>query len=584
MRRLDPKPRLAALLGTMAALACFAAPMPAATPEADPVATDAKFVSSQWRSLYLAGKKIGYVTESLYALPDGGHRLQTNQFLRRGLGDEKFGCYRMITADVDASFRPKALTCRVASGERRWEVTGRAEQGVLVLTRTVGTRSASARIPLDEEVTFLSWALPATLMGGARTGEPRRWLVIDESLGALLPDPCLVQVLGPRGLPASGDGENLLGTAVGWVCGPERVAHLVDASGRVLRSVWQSTPMVAEATSLSEARRLDGPGEAPPGTEIHGLTGDRYRDRRLGLGLAVPAYPYVIHVADQLGAVKVTDLTDEASVSVSPAYGTESAATADETEGSLATHPVQQAWAARFDEVQAEVRPAAVPGGSRGGSVQAVGGTARLGCTTFYFRNLLVSGEGLTWFVSIAVADRDVTAKPVLLENVARSIRTETPEGRLPMQAMGLMLRSPFYGFEIGRPNPRWKVPGHVGGPMTALEIAREDQAAVALVRVFTPKKGETLAAFVAEQARAAAESLGVARPEPKPATLGGRKGLEISYEAKAILSGKPGRCTTVYAEQQGRVLALVLVVAAGADPAAAREVDEIRRSVKFLR
>jgi len=570
-----------------AALAADAGAGAAAAPKA-------KFIRSQWQSLYLAGMKIGYITQSVYAFPDGGRRLQTNRFLRRNRAAGRFGYYEMITADVDADFRPRALTCRVVSGDRQWHVTGRVEKGALVLTRTVGEKSASARVPLEKGVTFLSWALRATLLSGARTGQTHRWRVIDESLGALLPDPCLVRVIGPRGLPAAGDGRNLLGIAVGWSCGAERVAHLVESNARVLRSVWESTPMVAEATSLSGARRLNSPAEAPPAADVPGLTGERYRNPRLGLSLWVPPYPYVIHVAEPSGAVMITDLTDEAYMSVRPAYGSGPAVAVagasaqagqdgEAAEPLLASHPIQQEWAARFDEVTAEPRAAVVPGGAKAYNVQGIGGTARLGCTTYHFRNLLLSGEGLTWFVSLAVADRRLTAKAVLLEKVSRSIKAAAPEGRLPIQAVGLVLRSPYYGFQIRRPNMRWKVPDHVGGPLTALEIVREDHAAVALVRVLTPRKGQSLEAFAAEQAETAAETLGVEKPEPRPTTFGGQRAIEIAYEGKAILSGKPARCKTVYTQRQGRVLALVLVVAADADETAAREIEQIRRSVRFI-
>ena len=585
---------IAAIALGMSVAADAADAAPAAAAEAAPAAAEKpdpsqpKFISSQWHSLYLSGRKIGYTAQSLYALDVGGRRLQTYVFLRRTPVDTGFGYYKMITADVDAKFRPRALDCRVVSGDRQWQVTGRVEGGEFALTRTSGDATATAKVPLDEDLTLASWALPATVLSGARPGETRRWLVIDESIGALLPDQCLVHVAGERNLPVGAEGRSLAGTAFVSVCGPEQVGHLVDAGGRVLRSVWQSTPMVAEGTSLSEARRLTDATDGPRGTEIDGLTGDRYRNPRLGIKMWIPPYPYVTHVAEVTGAVKVVDLTDEAYVYVRPAYGPGPAAPSRAPDAPPDSPPedssdtradlIQHEWAARFDEVKAEARPAA------GRDVKAVGGTARLGCTTFHFRNLLLGGEGLTWFVSIVTADRPVTAKPILLDSVGRSITTSMPEGRLPIQASGLALRSPYYGFEIRRPNERWKVPGHAGGPLSILEIVREDQAAVAMVRVLTPRPNEPLKVFVAEQAERAADNLGVTRPEPQATTLAGREALQISYEGSKILSGRPARCTTVYTPMGDRVLALVLVAASGADETAARELEEIRRSVKLAR
>lgn len=582
----------AAVLAIALALASAAAwAAPAAPAEtADSAGPKLKFVRSEWQSLFLAGRKVGYATQSLYEFADGGRRLQTNLFLRRTPADASFGYYKMITADVDAKFRPRALECRVVSGERQWQVTGRVEGDEFVLTRTLGDAAATARVPLDDDVTLRSWALQATLLGGPKRGEIRRWLVIDEALGALLPDQCLVHVVGERSLAVGPEREALAGLALISVCGPEQVGHLVDTGGRLIRSIWQSAPMVAEGTSLSEARRLTDATDGPQGPTIEGLTGDYYRNPRLGLKLWVPPFPYVTHVAPQTGAVQVTDLTDEAWVYVRPAYGPESAspappptptadtpaAAAGDDEADPAADLLQREWAARFDEVKAETRPAA------GRDATAIGGTARLGCTTFHFRNVLVRGEGLAWFVSILVADRPVLEKPVLMENVGRSIKTSVPAGRLPLQASGLALRSPYYGFEIRRPSERWKIPGHAGGPLTVLEMVRDDHAAVAMVRILTPRPNEPLAAFVAEQADLAAGNLGVARPEPQATTLADRDALQIAYEGKAILSGGPARCTTIYTPLGDRVLALVLVAAAGADETAARDLDGIRRSMKF--
>ena len=123
----------------------------------------------------------------------------------------------------------------------------------------------------------------------------------------------------------------------------------------------------------------------------------------------------------------------------------------------------------------------------------------------------------------------------MLLENVSRSIKAAPPEGRLPIQTVGPVLRNPYYGFQISRPNTRWKVPDHVGGPLTALEVVREDHAAVVLVRVLTPRKGQSLEAFAAEQAETAAKTLGVEKPEPRPATFGGQRAIEIAYEGKTV-------------------------------------------------
>jgi hypothetical protein len=518
----------------------------AAAPQAEPPKVEPKLLTVNWQSLYLAQRKIGYVAQSLYELPDGGRRLQTNLFLKRDPGAEKFGYMKMITADVDRRFRPLAIECRVLAGERTWQVKGQAEANEFVLTRTVGdpsTRlgvalsgskgdaSTTVRIPMDEDLLPLTWAVPATVLGGAAPGQTRRWMVIDESLGAVLPDPCLVHVAGPRTLPPAAAGDQPAtglrpgvaglrpgeaGTAVVSVCGLEEAAHLVTGDGRVLRSVWQTAPLVGLAVSLAEARRLTDAADGPKGPDIEGLAGGRYSDARHGFSLWVPPYPFVAHAAPQVGAVQIVDLVGEARLTVrlaaAPVLRPEGAAAA-EAEAARAADLVQREWAARFEAVDAGP-PTAVQVAGREGRI--LSGTARLGCTTMHFRNLYLMNEGRTYLVSVLAADRPVTAEPVLAETVVPSLRLAAPEGPLPLIVSGDTIRSPYYGFELARASARWKLPTHLDGPAAALELVREDQAAVAIVRVVTPKPGQSLEAFAAEQAQLAAENLGAAKPEPK--------------------------------------------------------------------
>ena len=549
--------------------------------KAEPPKVEPKLLTVNWQSLYLAQRKIGYVAQSLYELPDGGRRLQTNLFLKRDPGAEKFGYTKMVTADVDRRFRPLALECRVLAGERTWQVKGHAEANEFVLTRTVGDASTTVRIPMDEDLLPLTWAVPATVLGGAAPGQTRRWLVIDESLGAVLPDPCLVHVAGPRTIPpAAAGGQPTTGTAVVSVCGLEEATHLVTGDGRVLRSVWQTAPLVGLAVSLAEARRLTDAADGPKGPDIEGLAQDRYRDARHGFSLWVPPYPFVAHAAPQVGAVQIVDLVGEARLTVrlAAAIRPEGAAAA-EAEAARAADLVQREWAARFEAVDAGP-PTAVQVAGREGRV--LSGTARLGCTTMHFRNLYLMNEGRTYLVSVLAADRPVTAEPVLAETVVPSLRLAAPEGPLPLIVSGDTIRSPYYGFELARASAKWKLPTHLDGPAAALELVREDQAAVAIVRVVTPKPGQSLEAFAAEQAQLAAENLGAAKPEPKATTLGGRPAVEIVYEARKVLSGRPAACTGVYTELGGRILVLMLIAADDADASAAKDLQKIRESLKL--
>ncbi len=585
---------LLVLAATPPASDADAAPAKPADAAADPAApkVTATFVRSQWHSLYRDDEKVGYTTESLYRLSDGGRRLRCNTFLRTRRGAQRFGYYRKTTADVDADFRPQAVTCEVQNGSRRWRVAGRVRQGTLHLERTVADETATATVPLADGMTFRCWALPATLTGDRSAGATRRWLVIDASLGALLPDPYLVRVLGPHTLPGTTDDDTVHGTAVITACGLEQVLHVVDGEGQVLRRLWQTSPMVAEQASLSEARRLKSAAEAPPRAVVPGLSHREYRSDRLGLRLYVPPIPYAPHVVSRAGAVRIANLTDEAYVEVRPVYGPpppDALADADADPGdddsppALASLSVQKEWAARFESVTAETSRVAVPGGAEGADALGATGRARLGCTTFHYRNLLLWGKGLTWFVSVMVADRPTQAEPALSENVIRSLGIAPPEGRLPLQTIGTTVRSPLYGFQVRLPSKAWTIPDHTGGLPTALEIARTDQAAAALIRMMDRDADRTLKAFVRKQAKRAAKRLGVPEPQPQAVMLAGLPGYELVYEGDGLLSGRRAECTLVYVRRRGRVLALALLVRTDADAAVRREVEQVRTSLQFL-
>jgi len=411
--------------------------------------------------------------------------------------------------------------------------------------------------------------------------------VIDESIGALLPNPCLVHRLGPRTATGSPGTPSVSGTALIWACGAEEVVHLVDSDGRVLRSIWQSSPLVGEGTTLLDAQRLtefvpsaDRSGlRGPQGPEIEGFEAERYRDSRHGFSLYVPPYPYVAHANHETGAVAIVDWLDEASFVARLAPLPQPVPSASEADLGRVADLLEHEWAARYEDVRTE-KPGPTQIGGR--PAWRIDGTARLGCTTFNFRNYLVASGGLAYFLSITVADRPVSSESVLAQDVLQSLRLAAPEGPLALLASGNLVRSPYYGFELSRPNARWIVPNHLEGPAAVLEMARQDHAAVVIIRVAAPRPGQSLENFAADQAQQAADNLSVTKPEPKPTTLGGRPAVEISYEGAKVLSDRPAQCTLVYVSLDGRILSLALIAAADADTSAQKELGAIRESVRF--
>jgi hypothetical protein len=192
-----------------------------------------------------------------------------------------------------------------------------------------------------------------------------------------------------------------------------------------------------------------------------------------------------------------------------------------------------------------------------------------------------------------ALADQPLDEKRALADAVLASLRLAPPEGRLPIFTSGNRLRIPYYGIEMDRPDERWKIPRHLDGPATTLELAREDRAAVAVLRMLPAPQDQPLADFVAERARLAAEYLQIPKPQAQPATLGGRQALELKY-AGNLLAGRPAECRAIYVPLGSQVLELVLIAragdpgpnpngAGGASTPGPKDLETLRASIRFV-
>jgi hypothetical protein len=546
--------------------------------EPEPPIPEPKLVRSQWLSIFAGPRKVAYEVQNLYEFPDGGRRLQTTTFLKLQADADRFTCARGVIADVDAQFRPRRLEFRALSSQREWYVIGRLAGGDLVLTRTAGKGVTKTRIPITGDVTFLSWAIDAAVLSGTPVGMARRWTVIDESLGAALPDPCSVQMIGPRTVQI-GSGRTISGQIAVRTCGLEQVAYVLGTEGRTLRCIWQSTPRLGEPAALAEAQQPYEPLESPLGPEIEGFSPSGYKNATRGFSLWVPPTPIVAHAVPDQGAIDLVNLSTDARLTVRLAALPQDSGLDATTQAAAVADLLQRQWAARFEEVKAsEIAPGHL--GLKNALVTE--GTARLGCTPFTFRNFYLTSEGRTYAVSICVPDRAISTELILMDAAAQSLRLTAPEGPVPLSISGDTVRSPFLGIEVSRPNNQWILAQHLSGSASVIEMGRQDQAALALVRVLSPRPGQTPEEFAADQAALAVENIGVTRPQPKATTLAGRKAAEITYEGKKILSDRSARCTIVYAPLGDRMLALFLIADAAADASVARELDAIRESLKI--
>ncbi len=566
------------LLPVLALVVVLAAPAARAAETDD----DARVLATWSEALTFHLDRIGYRTVSVSETRQG-RRLELSEFLKTRLSDTRPRYFKVLSLDVDREGRPRGLQCRVQDGRRRWEVTGRAEAGAFLVTRSLGPageEKREARLPLEADVTFRAWTPLQAYFDGLRPGRTWRWRVIDESIGGLVPEPCYVRALGTQRI-----GPGRAGSALGWALAAERVAYVFGPRGRVLRRVWQSTPMIASTVPPGEATRLDaGPDFSGRGVEVEGLSGDRYTSDRFGYTVRIPPYPFVPHVSPDAGAIAITDLTDLAEVTIRPAIDPRLArsggglADCDEAGLEAIAEMVQQQWAARYDEVEAPDATLAVEVG--GHPARAVAGTVVQGAARFHFRNAVVAAEGCGVLVTARLADRPLAARRALVGTIADSLKFVPPAGRLPVEVDGDRVRVPYYGLELRLPSDAWAIPEHLDGPATVLELARKDQAAVAVVRVLAPTAGDALADFARDRAEQVGLSIEASAPKVRDGTLAGRRAALVEWEGN-LLGGRPARARALYTELGDRVLGLILVARAG-DAGAVRDLDAILKSVKI--
>ncbi len=565
----------------MLAALLAAAPAPgAAGPAPEPPPRPAgKLLSAYSQALYFDGRKVGYRTVSIHRLPGGGHRLGTSEFLKTRTSATAADYFSILEEEVDAAGRPRSVECRTTSGRRTWTVTGRAEGDHLALERTVDGTRTEARIPLEDDVTWSSWAVFQAVLGGEAGSRLERRRVVDERLGGLVPDVCYVQAVG-RGSWRAPDGRTLTGRTVVRRCGPAETVHLVTDRGQVLRTVGRSSLWVAELRPALEAMDLNRGliGRSP--RSIEGLGADAYRNEQFGYAIRVPPYPFVAHASPGGESVRIADLTDGAVVTVRAAASGASGVggTVEEALLKELAELAHRQWASRWDDVEVrEPRLARLAGHD----AAIIDGRARLGCTTHHFRHTFLLSHGYAFLVTARLADRPLSRRPELLDPISASLKLSQPEGRLPVLVSGDRLRVPYYGFELHRPGRGWTVPTRLDGPSTALEIVREDGTAVCVVRVMTPGREQGLEGFVADRAEQVALSLAAARPLPRKASLGGQRALRLSYEGD-LLNDRPARCDAYYTTLGERVLAMLLISDREADEAR-KELDGIREGLRFV-
>ncbi len=559
-------------------LALMLMAIPAAAADTDDP-SKGQLLSAYSQAIYYEGHKVGYRTVSIHRLPGGGHRLKVNEFLKTRASASQARYFMVLEEEVDDRGRPRSIECRTVSGSRVWTVSGRAEDGEFLMERTVGEKKATARIPLEDDVVPAAWAVFQPILGSVRE-ERYQLRLVDERLGGLVPDVCLVQVVG-RGRVEGPGGQTLTGESVVRRCGPTETLYLIDGRGQILREMGRSAPFAAEMVPAREAMDMAAGRTGPRPEGIEGLASNRYRSDRFGYEVFVPRYPFVAHASPGGGAVRIADVTDEASVTVRPGTSGSLAAigAADGDRLIELAEAAHRQWASRWDEV--EVRE---PRLSRLAGRQAalIEGRATLGCATHFFRHTFLVSRGVAFLVTARVVDRPLSRRPELLDPIAVSLELSAPEGRLPIVVSGDRLRVPYYGFELRRPGSAWKVPARLGGPATALELVRADGSAICVVRVMTPTGDDDLEEFVTDRAQGVGMGLAATDPKPQKDILGGRKALRLTYEGD-LLNDRPSRCDALYTMLRGQVFAMLLL-SEDETIEARRELDRIRRSLRFIR
>jgi hypothetical protein len=112
----------------------------------------------EWKEIFLRDRKVGYAV-AMTAPRDEGYFLQEELFLKLHLADIGPGLYSTTQARLDSSLRLQSFQMMMTSGVVRYEISGRVEDGVLLISDRRHGGPRVQRIPI-EEIPALASSLP----------------------------------------------------------------------------------------------------------------------------------------------------------------------------------------------------------------------------------------------------------------------------------------------------------------------------------------------------------------------------------------------------------------------------------------
>jgi hypothetical protein len=109
----------------------------------------------EWKEIFLKGRKVGYGVSMLRVL-DQGYFIQEELFLKLHLMGLGSSLYVANQARLDRSFRLKTFQTTMTSGVVRFDISGKMEDGVLLVTNEKHGGQRVQRIALEEAPTLAS--------------------------------------------------------------------------------------------------------------------------------------------------------------------------------------------------------------------------------------------------------------------------------------------------------------------------------------------------------------------------------------------------------------------------------------------
>ncbi|MDP6380789.1 MAG: hypothetical protein QF662_05545, partial [Phycisphaerae bacterium] len=478
--------------------------------------------------------------------------------------------FRQVRAVVDSEFCPVEFETNVTEPGLVVKVSGRRQGDEFLMKKTVNGQTTETRVKLQRGLTLRSVVRYRVFLEGLKVGRSWRWPVIDEVLGALMPDPILCQVVGQAELDKNGRKEQAHIVVIRE--GPQMVACFMDKKGYWPRVVHQQRNWAELLVPFGKVKDFGSPRKDLKANRVPGLIGLVYANEDLGFRFSRPPYPWAISAAP---GVRMNHLTGNDWISIDVLAMLSTSVSPESLEKFML-----ERWATRFAQSKITYKKTVRVAST---SARRVRGTALLGCSRVNFEYTFILEQGFGYAISAVAVDRPLAAIRPAINMVLSSLQL-MPGKKTPGRFDGLRFTSPYYLFSLARPSKEWIVPSSRQGPRTAIEFVKRDRSACALVRIEpTGKDFPGLGPYVKRYVAQVPAKL----PDAKDVTsvsgrLASAPASAVRYSSSAI-DDAPCETTQWISVHEGRVYHLILITRTDKAKANEAELEAVLKSFMFL-